>query len=99
MNYTHVRCKHTLHTRYTCRRIDRLTAHTHKHSWTDRHTKHTYKHTLVTQRQTDTLHIYRTHIKFRGLNFCVFDWQENSWGINFRGHGGVVGTIVVECAI
>ena len=27
-------------------------------------------------------------IKFRGLIFCVFDWQENLWGINFRGHGG-----------
>ena len=38
--------------------------------------------------------IYCTHIKFRGLIF-VFDWQENSWGINFHGHGGMVGTIVV----
>ena len=42
--------------------------------------------------------VYRMRIKFRGLNFCVFDWQENSWGINFHGHGGVVGTIVVEYA-
>ena len=38
---------------------------------------------------------YRTGIKFRGLNFRVFGWQENSWGINFRGHSDVVGTIVV----
>ena len=33
-------------------------------------------------------------IKFCGLIFCVFDWQENSWDINFHGHGGVVGIIV-----
>ena len=39
--------------------------------------------------------IYRTRIKFRGLNFRVFGWQENSWGINFRGHSNVVGTIIV----
>ena len=38
------------------------------------------------------------HIKFRGLNFHVFDWQENLWGINFCGHSGVVGTIVVRFA-
>ena len=38
------------------------------------------------------------HIKFRELIFRVFDWQENLWGINFRGHGGMVGTIVVEHA-
>ena len=38
------------------------------------------------------------HIKFRGLIFCVFDWQENSWGINFCGHGSVVGTIIVRFA-
>ena len=38
---------------------------------------------------------YRTSIKFRGLNFRVFGWQENSWGINFRGHSDVVGTIIV----
>ena len=37
-------------------------------------------------------------IKFRGLNFHVFDWKENSWGINFCGHGGMVGTIVVGFA-
>ena len=37
-------------------------------------------------------------IKFCGLNFRVFDWQENSWGINFHGFGGVVDTIVVEFA-
>ena len=34
------------------------------------------------------------HIKFRGLNFYVFDWKENLWGINFCGHGSVIGTIV-----
>ena len=41
---------------------------------------------------------YHTHIKFCGLNFHVFDWQENLWGINFRGHDSVVGTIVVGSA-
>ena len=30
------------------------------------------------------------HIKFRGLIFCSFDWQEDSWGINFCGHGGML---------
>ena len=40
--------------------------------------------------------LHCTHIiKFHGLMFRVFDWQENPWGINF---GGVVGTIVVEFA-
>ena len=39
-----------------------------------------------------------TCIKFRGLNFHVFDWQDNSRGINFHDHGGVVGTFVVEYA-
>ena len=38
---------------------------------------------------------YHTHIKFHGLNFRAIGWQENSWGINFCGHGGVVATIVV----
>ena len=33
--------------------------------------------------------------KFCGLIFRVFDWQENSWGINFHGNGGVVSTIIV----
>ena len=28
-------------------------------------------------------------------NFRGFGWQENSWGINFCGHSGVVGTTVV----
>ena len=42
--------------------------------------------------------IYRTHIKFRGLIFRIFDWQENLWGINFCGHGSMVGTIVIEFA-
>ena len=37
-------------------------------------------------------------IKFRGLIFCVFAWQENSWSINFCGHGSVVGTIVAGFA-
>ena len=36
--------------------------------------------------------------KFCGLIFCAFDWQENLWGINFCGHGGEVGTIIVETA-
>ena len=36
-----------------------------------------------------------THIKLCGLIFRVFDWQEYSWGINFRGYGGVVGAIAV----
>ena len=30
--------------------------------------------------------------------FCVFDWQENSWGINFCGHSSVVCTIIVRFA-
>ena len=38
---------------------------------------------------------YHMHIKFCGLNFRVFGWQENSCGINFRGHSDVVGTIIV----
>ena len=38
---------------------------------------------------------YRIHIKFCGLKFRVFGWQEISWGINFCGHGNVVGTIIV----
>ena len=33
--------------------------------------------------------------KFRGLIFRAFDGQENSWGINFRGNGGGLGTIIV----
>ena len=37
-------------------------------------------------------------IKFLGLIFCAFDWQENLWGINFCGNGGVVGTTVVGFA-
>ena len=42
--------------------------------------------------------IYCTSIKFRKLIFHVFDWQENLWDINFCGHGGVVGTIIVGFA-
>ena len=37
-------------------------------------------------------------IKFCGLISCVFDWEENSWGINFCGHGSMVGTIIVRFA-
>ena len=37
-------------------------------------------------------------IKFHGLIFRVFNWKENSRSINFRGHGGMVGTIVVGFA-
>ena len=29
------------------------------------------------------------------INFCVFDWQENSWEINFHDHGSVVSTVIV----
>ena len=42
--------------------------------------------------------MYCAHIKFCGLIFRVFDWKENSWGINFCGHGGMVGTTVVRFA-
>ena len=35
-------------------------------------------------------------IKFCELIFCIFDWQENLWGINFHGCDGMVGTIVVR---
>ena len=38
-------------------------------------------------------------IKFCGLIFHVFDWHENSWGINFCGHGSMVGTIIVRFAM
>ena len=41
---------------------------------------------------------YYTCIKFYGLIFHVFDWQENSWVIHFCGHGGMVDTIVVGFA-
>ena len=41
---------------------------------------------------------YRTCIKFCGLIFHVFDWQENLWGINFHGHGDMVGRIIVGFA-
>ena len=41
---------------------------------------------------------YCTRIKFHGLNFRVFVWPENLWGIYFHDHGGVVGTIIVEYA-
>ena len=39
---------------------------------------------------------YHTLIKFCGLIFHVFDWQENLWGIIFRGYCGEVDTIVVR---
>ena len=32
------------------------------------------------------------------VNFHASDWQENPWGINSCGHGGVVGTILVRFA-
>ena len=38
------------------------------------------------------------HIKFHGLIFRVFDWQENLWSIKFHGHGDLVVTIVVGFA-
>ena len=37
-------------------------------------------------------------LKFCGPIFRVFDWQENSWGINFRDYGGAIGTIIVRFA-
>ena len=43
-------------------------------------------------------HTYCTRIKFHGLIFHVFEWQENSWGIKFCGRGCVVGTIIVVFA-
>ena len=36
-----------------------------------------------------------TYNKVCGL---IFHWQENSWGINFRCNGTVVGTIIVGYA-
>ena len=39
--------------------------------------------------------MYCMHIKVCGLTFCIIDWQENLWGINFHGHGGLVGIIIV----
>ena len=49
---------------------------------------------------SDTYHnkLYCMCIKFCGLIFRVFDWQENLWGINFCDHGGMVGTIIVRFA-
>ena len=37
-------------------------------------------------------------LNFCGLIFRVFDWQENSWGINFRGHGSLIHTIAAKYA-
>ena len=37
---------------------------------------------------------YHMRIKFCGLNFRVFGWQENLCGVNVCGHGSVVGTII-----
>ena len=43
-----------------------------------------YRHTSRTYKARGQLaKKYHMHTKFRGLIFCVFDWQENSWGINF----------------
>ena len=39
-----------------------------------------------------------TLMKLRRLIFHVFDWQENSWSVSCRGHGGLVGTIVIGFA-
>ena len=44
------------------------------------------------------LSVYCMCIKFCGLIFRVFDWQENSWGINFRDHGGMISTVAVGFA-
>ena len=41
--------------------------------------------------------VYCTCIKFHVL-FCFINWKENCWDINFRGHGSVVGTIIVRFA-
>ena len=49
---------------------------------------------FLSMTQTTTVRI----LNFVGKIF-VFGCQENFWGINFRGHGGVVGTIIVEYAI
>ena len=43
----------------------------------------------------DAVTITTVQCNFVGKNF-VFWLAKNLWGINFRGHGGVVGTIVVE---
>ena len=34
-------------------------------------------------------------LNFVGKIFVFFWWQENLWGINFHGHGGMVGAIIV----
>ena len=44
-----------------------------------------------------TIISYRTRIKFYGLIFHVFDWQENSWD-NYFYRRGVEGTTVVRFA-
>ena len=50
---------------------------------------------------------YRANKKLLGVNrnkryiyhMCIkFDWQENLWGINFCGNGGMVGTIIIGFA-
>lgn len=38
-------------------------------------------------------------IKLCGFIFRVFDWYKKLWGIKFRGHGSVVGTIIVGLAL
>ena len=56
-------------------------------------TKATPNNVLTTSSTITGKHTHMC-IKFRGLIFCIFDWQENSWGINLCGHGDVEGTIV-----
>ena len=46
--------------------------------------------TMQVQGLWSTVHV----LNFVGKIF-VFGWQEDSWGINFRGHGSMVGTIIV----
>ena len=43
-------------------------------------------------RMSSCLCYYCSNISW--VNFCVFDWQENLWDINFCHHGGMIDTIV-----
>ena len=56
-------------------------------------TKATPNNVLTTSSAITGKHTHMS-IKFCGLIFHVFDWQEKSWGINLCGHGGVEGTII-----
>ena len=42
--------------------------------------------------------ITTVHVLNSMSQFFVFDWQVNSWGINFHGHGSMTGTIIVAFA-